>query len=447
LLDGVDAIRPAPAGRWFDDGDRPPGGYLAAVDGLDLGYFSLSEREAAGIDPQQRLLLEVAMEALDDAGLTRTALAGSRTGVFVGACVSDYARKVLAPDRDPDPYAVSGVADAILANRLSYLLDLTGPSLAVDTACSSSLVALHLACQSLRTGECDTVIIGGVNTLLSPDIGRALARAGMLASDGRCKPFDVRADGFVRGEGAGVLVMRRLADAMAAGDRIHVVVRGTAVNQDGRSNGLTAPNPLAQEQVIRAALDNAGVAPQAVGYVEAHGTGTALGDPIEVQALSAVYAVPGRARPLLLGAVKANIGHLEGASGVAGVIKAVLCLKHGRIPRQLHFASPNPNFGPGFDLHVPTMDAPWMTGDEGGRRFAGVSAFGFGGTNAHVVLEETPPGLVRHVPSVMPGDALLAVTAADPVALAARARQALWHSVPVPIWPRCSSRWRGAPAT
>ena len=436
LLEGVDAIGQAPDGRWFDAGERPLGGYVGAVDGLDLGYFGVSEREATAIDPQQRLLLEVAMEALDDAGLSRAALSGSRTGVFVGACVSDYARMALASGREPDAYAVAGIADAILANRLSYLLDLAGPSLAVDTACSSSLVALHLACQSLRTGESDTVIVGGVNALLAPDIGRSLAKSGMLAPDGRCKTFDASANGFVRGEGAGALVLRRLADAMAAGDRIHAVVRGTAINQDGRSNGLTAPNPLAQEQVIRAALDNAGVAPRDVGYVETHGTGTALGDPIEVQALSAVYAVPERTRALRVGAVKANIGHLEGASGVAGVIKAVLCLARARIPRQLPFTSPNPTFGADFALHVPTTDEPWTTGEDGGRRLAGVSAFGFGGTNVHVVLEETPPGLVPQAPAVPPapdgvtadgstGAVLLAVTAADAAALAVRARQAV----------------------
>jgi acyl transferase domain-containing protein/NAD(P)-dependent dehydrogenase (short-subunit alcohol dehydrogenase family) len=424
LLDKVDAIGPAPANRWFGEGERPLGGYVEGLDGLDIGYFGLSAHEAAWIDPQQRLLLEGAMAALDDAGLTRAALAGSRTGVFVGACISDYVRRSLAPGRVPDPYAVSGIADAILANRLSYLLDLNGPSLAVDTACSSALTAFHMACQSLRMGESDMAIVGGVNAILSPEIGLSLGQAGMLAPDGRCKSFDAAADGFTRGEGAGAVVVRRLADAMAAGDRIHAVLRGSAINQDGRSNGLTAPNPLAQERVIRAALDNAGIPPHAVDFVETHGTGTTLGDPIEVQALSAVYSVPGRTGPLRIGAVKANIGHLEGASGMAGLIKAVLCLKHGTIPGQVHFTRPNPNFGPGFDLLVPVSAEPWQTPADGSRRFAGVSAFGFGGTNVHLVLEETPPALARSVPSPVAGAALLVVTAADPVALSTRAHQA-----------------------
>ncbi|MFV3130825.1 type I polyketide synthase [Niveispirillum sp. KHB5.9] len=424
LLDKGDAIGPAPAGRWFAEAERPLGGYVDGLEGFDTGYFGLSAHEAAWIDPQQRLLLEVAMDALDDAGLTRAALAGSRTGVFVGACVSDYVRRSLAPGQGPDPYAVSGIADAILANRLSYMLDLNGPSLAVDTACSSALTAFHMACQSLRTGESDMAIVGGVNAILSPEIGRSLGLAGMLAPDGRCKSFDAAADGFTRGEGAGAVILRRLADAMAAGDRIHAVLRGTAINQDGRSNGLTAPNPLAQERVIRAALDNAGIAPQAVHFVETHGTGTALGDPIEVQALSAVYGAPGRAAPLRIGAVKASIGHLEGAAGMAGLIKAVLCLKHGRIPGQVHFTRPNPNFGPGFDLHVPLAAEPWPAPADGSRRFAGVSAFGFGGTNVHLVLEETPPSLARPVPVPFAGDALLVLTAADPAALCTRAVQA-----------------------
>jgi acyl transferase domain-containing protein/NAD(P)-dependent dehydrogenase (short-subunit alcohol dehydrogenase family) len=424
LLDGTDAIGPAPPGRWFDTAERPLGGYAGDLDGVDLAYFGLTEHYAARIDPQQRLFLETAIEALDDAGLTRSMLAGSRTGVFVGACVSDYARKALEPGLPADGNAVSGIADAILANRLSYMLDLSGPSLAIDTACSSSLVALHLACQSLRTGESDITVTGGVNALLAPDIGRALTRAGMLAPNGRCKTFDARADGFVRGEGAGALVIRRLADAIAAGDRVHAVIRGTAVNQDGRSNGLTAPNPLAQERVMRAALANAGVAPRLVGYVEAHGTGTALGDPIEVQALGAVYAEPDRPEPLRIGAVKASIGHLEGAAGVASMIKTVLCMKYGRIPRQIHFTRPNPAFGDDFALHIPTTAEPWAVGIDGNRRFAGVSAFGFGGTNAHVVLEETPPGLDRTVQKQGAGPMLLAVTAADPMALARRAEQA-----------------------
>ncbi len=398
LAEGVDAISDVPAARrqaqTFDDQGAAGvhwGGYLVAVDQFDPLCFGISPREATRMDPQQRLLVELAWEALEDAGVLPERLADSATGVFVGIATHDYSTLQREAPDGLDIYASTGSAASIAANRISYLLNLHGPSLTVDTACSSSLVALHLACQSLRSGECSLALVGGVNVILSPEWTEPFARAGLMAADGRCKTFDAAADGYVRGEGGAVVVLKRLTDARRDGDHILAVLRGTAVNQDGRSNGLTAPSARAQEAVIRAALARAGVSPGAISYVEAHGTGTALGDPIEWSALKAALG-EGRdpARPLTVGSVKTNIGHLEAAAGLAGLLKVVLALGHAQIPPHLHFRQLNPHIATAdAPFVVPTQLRPWPRGAT--PRLAGVSSFGFGGTNAHVIVEEPPP--------------------------------------------------------
>ena len=404
LRRGVDAIREVPADRWdvnavYDpDQDAPGktvtrwGGFLDQVDQFDPQFFGISPREATGMDPQQRLLLEVAWEALEHAAHAPDQLSGSRTGVFIGIASADYTNLIqqLGDATRFDAYYGSGIAHSIAAGRLSYVLGLHGPSLAIDTACSSSLVAVHLACQSLRNGECRLALAGGVHLALSPDNTIAFSKSHMLAPDGHCKTFDARADGFVEGEGAGIVVLKKLSDASADGDRILAVIRGSALNQDGPSSGLTAPNGPAQEAVIREALAKARVKPAEVGYVEAHGTGTALGDPIEVRALAKALG-EGRAadRPFLLASVKTNIGHLEAAAGVASLIKVVLMLQHGEIPPHLNFQTPNP-FIPWSEVPavIPLTVQPWPAGYE--RRIAAISAFGFSGTNAHLIVEAAP---------------------------------------------------------
>ncbi len=329
LRGGIDAIGEAPKDRFrqtaWDDaaGVARLGGYLEEVRGFDAAFFGIAPREAAAMDPQQRLLLEVAWEALEQGGIAPSALAGTATGIFVGISNPDYAMAAASrPVSALEAHDGTGGAFSVASGRLSYVLGTTGPSVSIDTACSSSLVALHLACLSLRAGECALALAGGVNLILSPLATIKAARGGMLASDGRCKTFDAAADGYVRGEGCGLVVLKRLSDAQAAGDRVLALIRGTAVNQDGRSGGLTVPSGGAQQALIRQALSGAGVAPHEVAYVEAHGTGTALGDPIEVNALAAALGA-GRSpdRKLLLGSVKTNIGHLESAAGIAGLIK------------------------------------------------------------------------------------------------------------------------------
>ncbi|MFF2661922.1 beta-ketoacyl synthase N-terminal-like domain-containing protein [Kitasatospora sp. NPDC058032] len=399
LARGGSGITAIPRDRWdieefFDEEAGAPGrmyvrhgGFVDGVRDFDAGLFGIPPREAMGIDPQHRLMLEVAWEALEHAGVAPDSLRGSRTGVFVGMGGSDFQRLGAGDVSLIDAYSATGSSANFGANRLSYVLGLEGPSMVVDTACSSSLVALHLAVQSLRTGECGTALAGGVNVMLSPDSSVALSSGRMLSAQGLCRTFDASADGYVRGEGAGVVVLKRLSDALAAGDDILAVVRGSAVNQDGRSNGLTAPSGRAQEDVVRRALSAAGVAASEVGFVEAHGTGTPLGDPIEVRALGRVLGAgrdPGS--PVALGSVKTNIGHLEAAAGIAGFIKAVLTVHHGWIPPHLNLVEPNPHVEwADLPVAVPTVLTRW----EQERRIAGVSAFGFGGTNAHVVLEGT----------------------------------------------------------
>jgi acyl transferase domain-containing protein/SAM-dependent methyltransferase len=403
LWSGTDAVGAIPADRWSlddlyaQDPDAPGkmitryGAFLEGVDQFDADFFGIAPREAVSMDPQQRLLLEIGWEALENSGHAPTALAGTSTGVYLGISNGDYGRSLLSQMNLIDAYASSGNAYSVAAGRLSYFLGLHGPSMAVDTACSSSLVAMHLACQSLRLGECDLALAGGANLILTPEMNISFSKARMMAPDGRCKTFDAAADGYVRGEGCAILVLRRFADAVADGDRILAVVRGSAVNQDGRSAGLTAPNGPAQEAVIRAALSVAGLQATEVGYVEAHGTGTALGDPIEVGALAAVFG-PGRShgQPLVIGSVKTNIGHLEAAAGIAGVIKVVLALQRQEVPPNLHFRTANPGVDwTSLPITVPVATTPWPA--IGGRRLGGVSSFGFSGCNAHVILEGAPP--------------------------------------------------------
>jgi acyl transferase domain-containing protein/SAM-dependent methyltransferase len=402
LESGGDAIVDVPSDRWdaaalFADAPGKmytrQGGFLEDVDQFAPGFFGIAPREAQRMDPQQRLLLEVSWEALERAGYAPTSLTGSQTGVFFGICNSDYARLLDAETDSLDIYSATGKAFSVAAGRLSYLLGLQGPSVALDTACSSSLVATHLAIQSLRNREIDLALAGGSNLILTPEVNIAFSQAQMMARDDRCKTFDAAADGYVRGEGCGVIVLKRLSDALAAGDTIVAVIRGSAVNQDGRSSSLTAPNGRAQQAVIRAALAAGGLNPRDVDYLEAHGTGTNLGDPIEVNAAAAVLG-EGRSdnEPLLMGSVKTNIGHLEGAAGVAGLIKVALSMQHQSIPPHLHLRTPNPSIAwQTLPIAVPTRLTPWTP--RGDRRVAGVSSFGFSGTNAHIVLEEAPPGI------------------------------------------------------
>ena len=404
LRDGVDATSDVPADRWdvdafyHPDPDHPGtiatrrGGFLGDVSQFDPTFFGIARREAQGMDPQQRLLLEVAWEALEHAGQAPDTLERSNTGVYVGMAGSDYAYMQLETgDRTLlDPHFASGIGHSVVSGRLSYLLGLQGPSVTIDTACSSSLVAVHQASQALRAGECRMALAAGVNLILSPDIYVALSRSRMLSPDGRCHTFDAAADGFARGEGCGVVVLKRLSDAVQDGDRVLAVIRGSAVNQDGASSGLTAPNGPQQEAVIREALSRSGVSPRDVSYVEAHGTGTQLGDPLEIQALGAVFG-PDRegVQPLLVGSLKTNVGHLEAAAGVAALIKLVLSLQHKEIPPHLNFVTPSPHIPWGeLPVRIPTERMAWPAID--GRRIAGVSSFGFSGTNAHVVVEEAP---------------------------------------------------------
>ena len=404
LLDeGRDMVTAVPPERWdaeayYDpDPDAPGrmatkwGGFLADISGFDASFFGISRREAVSMDPQQRLLLEMSWEALENAGQSARALSGSSTGVFVGLSTADYHGLLLEQgEGNIDTYFATGTSSSIAAGRISYVLGLHGPSVALDTACSASLVAVHLACQSLRLRECGLALAGGVNAILWPEVNLALSRAHAMAPDGRCKTFDSRADGFVRGEGGGIVVLKRLSAAVADGDNILALIRGSAINQDGRSSGITAPNGSAQEAVIRQALAAAGVEPHDIGYVEAHGTGTALGDPIEAHALAAALGA-GRTpeTPLVVGSVKTNIGHLEAAAGVAGLIKTVLALQHNRIPRHLHFQQINPHIDwGGVPVTIPVEPLAWPRGER--PRLAGVSSFGFSGANAHVIVEEAP---------------------------------------------------------
>jgi acyl transferase domain-containing protein/NADPH:quinone reductase-like Zn-dependent oxidoreductase/NADP-dependent 3-hydroxy acid dehydrogenase YdfG/acyl carrier protein len=402
LRAGYDAVTEVPRDRWdvdayYDpDPDAPGkmatrwGAFVDGVDLFDADFFRISPREAAAMDPQQRLFLEVCWHALEDAGCRIDALAGTSTGVFAGISNNDYLQLTVKRNDTTilEPHTGTGNAFSTFAGRVSYVLGLRGPSMAIDTACSSSLVAAHLACRALRAGECDLALAGGVNTMHSPEPTCNYSRARMLSTDGRCHTFDAAANGYVRGEGSGAVVLKRLSDARRDGDRIHAVIRGTAVNHNGRSNGLTAPSGVAQEAVIRAALANGGVDASTVGFVEAHGTGTPLGDPIEMRALGRVFAT--RDTPLFVTSGKTNHGHLESAAGIAGLIKAVLSLRHGEIPPHRNLVSPSAYIAwDELAVRVPSELTPWPAAASAPRR-AGVSSFGFGGTNAHAVLEAAP---------------------------------------------------------
>jgi acyl transferase domain-containing protein/acyl carrier protein len=408
LRNGVDAITEVPPDRWnidefYDpDPDAPGkmatrwGGFLDDPALFDAEFFGIAPREAASMDPQQRLLLEVVWHALEDAVQAPDSLKGTKSGVFLGMSSGDYFQMMMEDDPGRfDAYLATGNSNSVGSGRIAYVLGLHGPALTVDTACSSSLVAVHLACQSLLAGECSLAIAGGVNRILSPKATITLSRARMMSPDGRCKTFDASANGFVRAEGCGVVVLKRLSDAVADGDAIRAVIRGSAVNQDGKSNGLTAPSGIAQQAVIADALKAAGVSAAAIDYVETHGTGTSLGDPIEVEALGTVLGKHRPAdRPVMLGALKSNIGHMEAAAGVGGLIKAVLCLEHGEIPPLLHLRALNPHIAWG-DLPLKPVTELTAWPGRSAERLAGVSSFGFSGTNAHLIVADAPPATAR----------------------------------------------------
>ena len=396
IRDGKDGVSEVPESRWDIDTFYDPdpatlgkantkwGGFIEDIDKFDPQFFGIAPKEAITIDPQQRLLLEVAWETLEDAGKIPQDLRGSRTGVFIGIGTHDYSI-MMWQQPVSEPYATTGTGNCIAANRISYIFDLKGPSLAVDTACSSSLVAVHLACQSIWTGESSQALAGGVNMLLLPTIMVGFSKGGFMSGEGRCKSFAADADGYVRGEGAGLILLKPLSQAEADGDDIYGVILSSAVNQDGYSNGMAAPNPEAQEAVLREAYHRGKIDPSQVDYIEAHGTGTAVGDPIEMRALGAVIGEnrqPGN--NCLVGSVKTNIGHTETAAGIAGIIKVALAFKHQQIPPSLHFNRPNPAIDfSGSKLRVATELTPWS---QDRPAIAGVNSFGFGGTNAHIVM-------------------------------------------------------------
>jgi 3-oxoacyl-[acyl-carrier-protein] synthase II len=401
LREGVDAITEVPQERWdingyYDANPATPGkmctrygGFVPHLQEFDAQFFRIAPREALSLDPQQRLLLEVSWEALENAAIAPESLSSTQAGVFIGICSTDYWHRLLK--RHPneiDAYLATGNTHSLASGRLSYILGLTGPSLSIDTACSSSLVAVHLACQSLRNQECNLAIAGGVNRIISPETTINFSKARMLSPEGRCKTFDAAADGFVRAEGCGVIVLKRLSDAIADGDNILALISGSAVNQDGRTSGLTVPNGPAQQAVIQQALKNSGIEPNQVSYIETHGTGTALGDPIEIGALGEVFGNRPDNQPLIVGSVKTNIGHCEAAAGIASLIKVVLAMQHEEIPPNLNFNNPNPHIDwQKLPIKVLTQSMPWLETEK--PFIAGISSFGFSGTNAHVVLEES----------------------------------------------------------
>ncbi|EUA03253.1 beta-ketoacyl synthase, C-terminal domain protein [Mycobacterium kansasii 824] len=403
LLEGRDAITDLPEGRWTEFLEEPRlaervkaartrGGYLKDIKGFDSEFFAVAKTEADNIDPQQRMALELTWEALEHARIPASSLRGGAVGVYVGVSNNDYSFLAVSDPTVAHPYAITGTATSIIANRVSYFYDFRGPSVAVDTACSSSLVATHQAVQALRNGECDVAVAGGVNALITPVVTLGFDEIGqVLAPDGRIKSFSSDADGYTRSEGGGMLVLKRVDDARRDGDQILAVIAGSAVNHDGRSNGLIAPNQDAQADVLRRAYKDAGIDPRTVDYVEAHGTGTVLGDPIEAEALGRVVGKGRPAdRPALLGAVKTNVGHLESAAGAASMAKVVLALQHDKLPPSINFAGPSPYID--FDaMRLKVIDTVTDWPRYGGYAVAGVSSFGFGGANAHVVVREVLP--------------------------------------------------------
>ncbi|MCP5018488.1 MAG: AMP-binding protein [Ketobacter sp.] len=435
LVEGQDAIVETPSSRWdnkeyYDPDILAPGkmstrwgGYLHREKDFDAAFFGIKDNEATLLDPQQRILLETSWHAFEHAGIPPESTAGGNVGVFVGISNVDYDRHCSKLGACTDPYAGTGNATSIAANRLSYFYDWRGPSVAVDTACSSSLVALHQACQSLKNGECELAITAAVNLILSPELSITFSKSGMMAADGRCKAFDDSADGYVRSEGCGVLILKNLEKAQQDRDNIIAVVKGSAITQDGRSNGITAPNGPAQIKTIRDALQRASLTANDIQYVESHGTGTALGDPVELHALAQAYGQK-RHENLMIGSVKTNIGHLESASGIAGVIKTALCIQQKLLPRNLHLDTPNRQFDwQSNSIEVVNNNTPWQLSD-GDKRRAGVSSFGFGGTNAHVILEEPPRlGQGEHPSIQNNANTLFCLSAKDRSALQTNIRQ------------------------
>jgi len=436
LCDGGDPITEVPRDRWdlrsfYDPDQGKPGkiksrwgGFVDQIDLFDADFFGISPREAARVDPQHRMLLEVAYEAMENAGVPPEKLAGSKTGVFIGISTCDYGGIQACPTERHtiDAYTNIGLGICIASNRISYQFDLHGPSVSVDTACSSSLVAVHMACQAIWNGECVMALAGGVNALLRPEGNIGFSKASMLAPDGHCKSFDARADGYVRSEGAGIILLKPLSQALADDNPIQAVVRGTLVNQDGRTPGMALPSRAAQEMMLREAYRRSKITPHDVHFVEAHGTGTPAGDPIELNAIGSVLGCgrePGS--ECVVGSIKSNIGHLEAASGIAGLIKAALCVQMGVIPANLHFEAPNPNIPfESLGLRVPRTLESWPNGSK--KRIAGVNSFGFGGTNAHVILEG-PPQVPQAAPApVAPRTMILPVAARSPEALQALAQ-------------------------
>ena len=433
LVEGREAVCDVPADRWNVERFYDPepglvgktvakrGGFVDGIDQFDPQFFGISPREAPYIDPQQRLLLETAWEAIEDAGLVLDFENGTDIGVFVGISHNDYqGLQHTATDRAGiSAHTPTGSAHSIAANRISYCLNLSGPSVAMDTACSSALTAVHVACEHILAGRCKTAMAGGVTVMITPDGFIGFSQAGMLSPEGKCKAFDASANGFVRGEGAGMVMLKKLSDAIADGDPVHAVIIGSALNQDGHTNGISLPSPDAQARLVRDACADAGIDPSQIGYVEAHGTGTAVGDPIEAHALAEALCA-NRGEPLVIGSVKTNLGHLETASGVAGLVKAALVLKHGRIPASLHFENPNPNIDfAGLKLRVAVENEPFPHAP--GMRTAGVNSFGFGGANAHVVLTEPPLCPLPPLP-------LADTDRAWPLVLSARSEESLLKS-------------------
>ncbi len=448
LVEGRDAIAPYPGGRFRElDAEYAKaaeghgklathlGGFLPEIDKFDAAFFGISPREAAFIDPQQRLLLEVSWDALEDAGQTRESYQGSRTGVFTGLWATDYEQLMYRVAKKPEFYMLTGGGRSTSCGRVSFAFGFEGPSVSVDTACSSSMVAIHLACQSLRSRECDMALAGGANAILSSDVTRLFTNAGMLSPDGHCKFGDSSGNGFVRSEGAGMVVLKRLSDAVAAGDPIYAVIRGSSVNNDGRTSGLmVTPSRAGQQKMMLDAWQEAGVTGSDIAYIEAHGTGTSVGDPVEIGAIADALRTAGATGRVPIGSVKTNIGHTESAAGVAGVIKAALVLHEGVIPPSLNFTTPNSEIDwDGKPLEIVTAKRALPARADGRTRYVGASSFGLTGTNAHMLLGEFAQAAVRVDEAA--GSLLLPITAYSAESLKENARR--WIEYLDRDWAEC----------